>query len=57
MVALLLVLVGIVGLVVIPFGYVCVGFAGDRTYWWITGFGVGIDLSVVYVAWTLNRGK
>jgi hypothetical protein len=56
-IALTLVLLGIVGLGLIPFGYACVGFSGDRTYWWISGLGVAIVIGVVSLAVKLNKKR
>jgi hypothetical protein len=53
--ALALVILGIIGLVLLPFGYVCVGFSGDRTYLWISGLGALLDISVIFTAIRLNK--
>jgi hypothetical protein len=53
--ALALVILGIIGLALLPFGYACVGFSGNRIYWWISGLGALLDISVIFAAVRLNK--
>jgi len=53
--ALILVLVGIAGLALIPLGYACVGFSGNRAFWWMSVLGAAVDILVIHLAVRLNK--